>query len=205
MPGGNPPGEDDPKIMKFPLILVALVALSCSAVGQSGEKLPTFEGSILKTGTVPNNGTSEVQTVTLTSFSGGTNKASYAGKSATIVLSGTQNNTDISSITDSALESIYTIGSGGVSCSTTGTTNRVITITFTGKNAKKNVTTLQWEVVSGSNTAGVATLTPGVEADGRLTAKGQMAIALSSSNGKPQLFINQGTAPSPDWVPITSQ
>ena len=190
--------------MKTILSILSITILAAVfAMGQSGDPLPhSAIGSAVVTGTTPSNGTSEVQTITLTGFSGGTNSVTFAGKSASFVLSSTNTNAQISTSASNALVSLATIGAGGVNVATTGTANRAIAVTFQGNLAKKDVGLITAAVTSGTNTVGVAVTTPGVTADGRSSARGQLLIDLSTG------FIYSNTSSvllQPAWTKASAQ
>jgi len=190
--------------MKYTLSIISVAILATvAAFGQAGDPLPhSALGNVIVTGTTPSAGTNEVQTITLTSFSGGTNSVTFAGKSATFVLSATAANSAISTSASNALVSLATIGAGGVNVSTTGTANRVIAVTFQGNNAKKDVPVMTAAVVSGTNTIAVATTTPGVTADGRSSGKGQLLMDLSTGF----YYSNtSSTSLQPTWTKLSAQ
>ena len=74
-----------------------------------------------------------------------------------------------------------------------------ITVTFGGNNAKNNVSemTVDNNSLAGSSpTVAVTTSTPGVVADGRLSARGTLCVASDTGN----LYVNLGASPNPTWT-----
>jgi hypothetical protein len=189
----------------FTLLLFSfLIFLSTSpkSFAQSGADLPLMPGGIFKVGTVPVNGTNEVQTITLTNFSSGTLRLSFLGKNVVVTFAGAEANAAIDTLVDAALEGLATIGTGGVSVVTSGTTSRAIAVTFAGNLARLNVDPIVATVLTGTNTVGVATTTPGVTADGRASVIGQLAVTQDAG----LLYINTSTTLlSPTWVKVGAQ
>ena len=164
----------------------------------------TIEGTLgpLRSAGVPSNGTSAVQTVTLSAFDACVLTLSFDGFTAVVTFDGEEDNTAIDNAVTAALEALPSVGVGGVSVAVTGTTNRAIAITFTGNLAKKAVgavtAALGEEDVP---TVAVAQTIPGVDASGRGAAKG--ATLLDTVNGK--AYINTGTSTEPAWTVVGSQ
>lgn len=191
--------------MKTFLSLCFSFALAVCAFGQAGENLPTFPGPILMTTTTPVNGTSEIDTITI----GGTPTAgsftlTFEGKkSGTITWSAT-NNTLVANI-DAALEAMSNIGTGGVVTAVGTMTAGIgtITVTFGGNRAKQNVPVMTGTsaLTGTSPTLAVATTTPGVDADGRISPKGSLCIALDTGI----VYGNTGTPPNPAWAKVSAQ
>jgi hypothetical protein len=186
------------------LILSILIGICGVSFAQSGEDLPyATRGKPLLCATAPVNGTSEIQSITWTGYTGGVTKLTYAGQSRNVTLSSTNSTAQISAAVLASLGSIPTIsGTGNVSVSTGGSTNIVSSVTFTGNLAKLNVPQLAATVVSGSNTVATATTTPGVTADGRKAMTGQLLIAADTGI----LYSNSSTTTlNPTWIKVSAQ
>jgi len=158
----------------------------------------TIEGTLgpLRSAGVPTNGTSAVQTVTLSAFAACVLTLSFDGYTAVVSFDGEEDNTAIDNAVTAALEALPSVGVGGVSVAVTGTTNRAIAITFTGNLAKKAALGDEDEP-----TVAVAQTTPGVNASSRGAGKG--ATLIDTDNGK--AYINTGTGVEPTWVLVGSQ
>lgn len=193
--------------MKYLFTLCAALALASSAFAQGTDKTV----SVYAHAGVPSNGTSEIDTLTIQSgTAAGTFTIAVAGSrtSAPITWSGT--NATLVDRVDAALESLPTIGTGGVTTAVGTMTAGIgtITITFTGKNAKRDMPALS----VGTNTLTASTPTPdpsaptittttaGVEATFRDAGPGQLLIDTVT----PDLYINDGlTAGSPTWTKVS--
>ena len=164
----------------------------------------TIEGTLgpYRSAGVPSNGTSAVQTVTLSGFDACVLTLSFDGFTAVVPFGGEEDNTAIDAAVTAALEALPSIGTGGVSVAVTGTTDRAIAITFTGNLAKKAVGAVTAALSDDDEpTVDVAQATPGVDASGRGASKG--ATLIDTSNGK--AYINTGTAVEPAWTVIGTQ
>lgn len=194
--------------IKFASILLTLAVLfiPLAASAQTGHPLPAATGTIRKVGTVPVNGTNEIQTLT---FGGtptaGTFTLTYEGATTSAITWSSTNGTLVSNI-DTALEALRTIGTGGVTTAVGVMTAGIgtITVTFTGNNAKLNVD----EMTASSSLTGTAptltpsTTTPGVTADGRGYGVGQILVTQDAG----LLYINTSvTALNPAWVKVGAQ
>lgn len=177
------------------LSLLMVAALSVTAVAQT---LPSAPPPYVFAGT-PVNGTNEVQTVTLTGFAAGTLSLKFSGQTATLVFLGSESNGDIDTAVNAALEALSEVGTGGVTVSTSGTTDRAIAITFTGRNAARNVPAMTG-TVTGANVLSIAQTTAGVDATARGSATGRLLV--DSTNGR--LYQNTGTTTVPYWA-LTGQ
>lgn len=189
--------------MKLLLAVILSAALAICASAQTGENLPTM--SVLMCGTAPVAGTNEIQTLTLGGTpTGGTFTITFEGRTTTAITWTAVDATLVSSI-DAALEALTNIGTGGVT-TTAGTVASgigTITLTFTGNRAKQNVplATTTSSLTGTVPTVVIATTTAGVDADGRISPKGQLLI--DCTNGK--LFINTGTPLNPTWTVVGTQ
>lgn len=164
----------------------------------------TIEGTLgpYRSAGAPSNGTSAVQTVTITGFDACVLTMSFDGYTAVVAFDGDEENTDIDTAVTAALEALPSIGTGGVSVGVTGTTDRAIALTFTGNNAKKNVSLVTAALgAEDEPTVDAANTTPGVTASARGAGKG--ATLLDTTNGK--AYINTGTPQEPAWTVIGTQ
>jgi len=114
---------------------------------------PTIPIGIFLSDGAPGAGTSEVQTLTISDFAACSLLLTFLGDSATVTFDGTENNTAIDTAVTTALEGLATIGSGGVTVSVSGTTNRAIAITFAGNLGKLAVDMISQTVSGGSAVA----------------------------------------------------
>lgn len=187
--------------------LFLLFALTLSALSQSGENLPrTGLGNPLETGTVPVNGTNEIQTITIGGTpTAGTFTLTFQGQKTSAITWSATNATLVANI-DAALEALATIGTGGVTTAVGTMTAGIgtITVTFTGNNAKLAVSTMTYvsALTGTSPTLAVSETTPGVTADGRRSLRGQLLI--DKTNG--HLYQNtSGTILNPTWTKVSAQ
>lgn len=191
--------------MKTLFALCLSCVLAFSAFGQVGENLPSFDGRILKSGTTPVNGTSEIDTIT---FGGtptaGTFTLTFEGKKTAAITWSATNGTLVSNI-DTALEALPNIGTGGVTTAVGTMTAGIgtITVAFAGNRAKQNVPVMTGTsaLTGTSPTLAVATTTPGVDADGRISPKGTLCIAIDTGI----LYGNTGSPPNPTWGKVSGQ
>lgn len=151
---------------------------------------------------VPSNGTSEIDTLTIqTSTSAGTfTIAIEDGRTSGAITWSATDATLIADI-DAKLEAMTQIGTGGVTTAAgTGSSGiGTYTITFAGKNAKRDMPALS--IGTNSLTGGAAptltTTTAGVEATFRDAKPGQLLV--DDTNGS--LHINDSTtAGAPSWT-----
>lgn len=164
----------------------------------------TIEGTLgpYRSAGVPSNGTSAVQTVTISDFDACVLTLSFDGFTAVVSFDGEEDNTAIDNAVTAALEALPSIGTGGVSVAVTGTTDRAIAITFTGNLAKKAVGAVTAALGDDdAPTVDVAQTTPGVDANSRGAGTG--ATLLDTTNGK--AYINTGTGTEPVWTVVGSQ
>lgn len=185
--------------MKNLIAFLAVIILSVSAFAQN--PLPTWTGGgIHVSGSAPTNGTSEIQTIAISSTStAATISGTFNGRSGVITLVGTGNNTFIATEFLVGLGAIPSIsGTSNLTVTVSGTT---ATITFKGNLAKLDVPQIAAGVTSGGITLVAATGTPGVTADDRLSLEGQ--VVDDTADGR--LYINQGTPPNPIWNLVQSQ
>lgn len=190
--------------MKFLLSLLAMTALSFASIhAQSGDPLPAFPGQIVCTATTPDNGTNEIQTITIGGTpTAGTFTLTFLGKTTTAITWSATNATLVSRI-DSALEALATIGTSGVTTAVGTMTAGIgtITVTFIGNNAKLSVATMTSasSLTGTSPTLAVTETTPGVTADGRKSHTGQLLI----SKDVGYLYQNTSTTSlQPAWTRI---
>lgn len=80
----------------------------------------------------PSAGTSEVQTITISNFGACTLSLGFMGAAASVTFTGSEDNTAIDTAITAALEGMHTIGTGNVTVSVSGTTNRAAAVTFAG-------------------------------------------------------------------------
>lgn len=186
--------------MKTFLTLCAVIALAVPAFAQSDIK----SHAVQEYNGVPSNGTSEIDTLTVAaSTSGGSFTITIAGGRTTAAVAWTATDATLVANTDAALEALTQIGTGGVTVAA-GTLSSGIgtmTITFTGKNAKRDMPAL---TINSSLTGGAAgtltTTTPGVEATYRDAKTGQLLVNTLT----PDLYINDSTtAGSPTWTKVS--
>jgi hypothetical protein len=149
----------------------------------------------------PNNGTSEVQTLTIGGTpTGGTFQLEFGGQVTGDITWSATDATLVGNI-DTALEALSNIGAGDVTCADSTLTNGIgaVTITF-GANLKNlDVPLIQVEenALTGDDpTLAVATTTPGVTATARIAAAG--ATLLDAVNG--EKYVNNGASLAPVWV-----
>ena len=157
----------------------------------------------------PVGGTDEVQTITI----GGTPEAgdkitlTFGGFSAVADWSAT--NATLVANLDAALESMPSIGTGGVVVAVGTATAGVgtFTVTFSGADlAKRAQATIGASIsnADGDGSAGtiaVAETTPGVNATGLGSPKGAQLV--DTTNGK--IYVNTGTAAAPTWTVTGTQ
>lgn len=108
---------------------------------------------VLANAGAPSNGTSEVQTITISAFAACTLAMTYEGATASVTFTGSEDNTAIDTAVTTALEGLRTIGTGGVTVSVSGTTNRAIAVTFAGNLGKLAVNLITAAVTGGSAVA----------------------------------------------------
>ena len=187
--------------------LVAAFLIPVMLFAQAGEDLPTFPNAIVKTATVPVNGTSEIDTITIGGApAGGTFTLTFEGRTTGAISWSATNATLVANI-DDALEALPNVGTGGVTTAVGTMTAGVgtITVAFAGNRAKENVSAMTATNALTSSTPtptpslAVATTTAGVTADGRITPKGTLLI----DGGTPDLYINDGTPPNPTWTKVS--
>jgi hypothetical protein len=188
-------------------IIAAIALLPLSIFGQTGERLPAFDQRTLKSGTAPVNGTNCIQTLTFgATITGGTFKLAFDGKTTAAITWSATNATLVANI-DAAVEALATVGIGGVT-TTAGTivagVNGTITVTHTGDRSKQVVpaiTIADNSMVGAAHTLTSAITTPGVEADGRISPKGTLCIAIDTGI----LYQNSGTPPNPVWGKVSAE
>lgn len=113
----------------------------------------TTLGRALEIAGAPSNGTSEVQTITISSFGACTLILTFKGASTTLTFTGSEINSAIDTAVLAALIALRTIGTSGVTVSTSGTTDRAIAVTFAAQLGKLDVDALVASVSGGSAVA----------------------------------------------------
>lgn len=194
------------KTMKTKILSLALIVAVALPVFAGSEDLPTFNAAV-HSATAPSNGTNELQTLTFgATITGGTFKLKFDQKTTAAITWSSTNGTLVSNI-DTAMEALATVGTGGVT-TTAGTissgANGTVTITFTGNRAKQNVpaiTVADNSMTGAAHTLTVGQTTAGVEADGRILAKGTLCVADDTG----YIYQNTGTPPLPTWTLLPSR
>lgn len=191
--------------------LTALITLAAFTASIAFAPMSFAQDSSIKTAQVfsyagvPSNGTSEVDTLTIqTSTSGGTFTIAIAGGRTTQAITWTATDATLIADIDAKLEALPNIGSGGVTTAAGTLSSGIgtVTITFTGKNAKRDMPALS--IGTNSLTGGAAptltTTTAGVEATFRDAPKGALLVDSST----PDLYINDGAGTgSPTWTKVS--
>lgn len=187
--------------MKTILSIVAILALATTvAIAQDAT---VKHHSVYEYAGIPSGGTSEADTITIAaSTSGGTFTITVAGGRTTRAITWSATDATLIADVDAKLEELNVIGTGGVSVSdglTAGIGTMVVT--FTGKNAKRDMPLL---TITSSLTGGAAgtltTTTAGVEATYREAKTGQLLVDTVT----PDLYINDSvTAGSPTWTKVS--
>jgi hypothetical protein len=188
---------------KLTLSLIALVAFVALPLSTFAQDATIKTVSVYSFAGVPSNGTSEADTITIAaSTSGGTFTITIAGGQTTKPITWSATDATLIADVDAKLEALNQIGVGGVSVSdglTAGIGTMVVT--FTGKNAKRDMPTL---TINSSLTGGAAgtltTTTAGVEATFRDAATGTLLVDSTT----PDLYINDSTtAGAPTWTKVS--
>lgn len=182
------------------LIAVALVTVSVGVAQDSTVQ----DAEVFSYNGAPVGGTSEIDTLTIQSgTSAGTFTIAVAGGRTTAPITWSATNATLVANVDAALENLNVIGTGGVTTAVGSMTAGIgtITITMTGKNAKRDMPALS--IGTNSLTGGAAptltTTTAGVEATFRDAERGQLLVNTSS----PHIYINDSSTPSqPTWTQI---
>jgi hypothetical protein len=183
--------------MKHTFVILAVFVVAITARAQDS----TIKSSqVYSYAGVPASGTSEVDTLTITG-TGGSFTITVAGGRTTPAINWSATNATLLANVDAALEGLSAIGSGGVTTAagtlTTGT--GTITLTFAGKNAKKDMPALTTTSALVTGSASIATTTPGVAATFPNASPGTLLIDSST----PGLYQNtSATVNSPTWTQI---
>lgn len=180
------------------LLLIAAVAAIGTLTFAGNRNPPSFSGRPFEIGGAPNNGTNEIQTLT---FGAGTTtgnfKLTFQGETTGNIAWTATDATLVTNI-DTALEALSGIGTSGVATAAGTVSSGIgtVTVTFSGANvAKLNVGIISVATQTTGGTLSVAESTAGVEADGRDSGIG--AIAIDSTNGA--MYQNLAAAPNPVW------
>lgn len=190
--------------MKNILILAVTAALAfASPVFAQDNTIKAME--VYSFAGIPSGGTSEIDTLTIqTGTSAGTFTITVAGARTTTAIPWNATNATLLASVDAALEALPTIGTAGVTTAAGTLTAGIgtITLTFTGKNAKRDMPLLG--IGDNSLTGGAAptltTTTAGVEATFRDAKTGQLLVDTVT----PDLYINDSTAAgAPTWTKVS--
>lgn len=184
---------------KLSLLAVAIALAFTSPTFAQDSALGTM--SVRTYAGVPTSGTNEIDTLTIqTSTSGGTFALQVANGRKTQAITWSATNATLVANVDAALEAIPNIGASGVTTAVGTMTAGIgtITLTFTGKNGKRDFPALSVvdNAITGGASPAVATTTPGVEA----TFRSALTGALLVDTVTPSLYINTGSAGSPTWT-----
>lgn len=165
-------------------------------------------GTILEIAGVPSAGTSEVQTLTIGGTpTGGTFKAKFEGFTAPTAATWSATEATLLSNINAMLDSIPSLGTGGLVATAGTVTNGIGTVilTFSGNRAKQaigSLVTIASNALTGTApTLAIAETTPGVDASFRGQAKG--SLVSDTTNGV--AYINTGTALVPVWTVVGAQ
>jgi hypothetical protein len=153
----------------------------------------------------PSAGTSEVQTITLNAFGACTVQVYFRGSFFIITFTGAEANGAIDTAVQAKMDALRTVGTGNSVVSTSGTTNRVIQVTFQGILAKKDLPQFTATVTTGTPTVALATTTPGVTATGLSPDDDLQAndVVVDTTNKK--MYMNTGTSTVPVWTVVGAQ
>lgn len=194
--------------MKYLFTLCAVLALASSAFAQDST---IKSAEIYRYAGVPSSGTSEIDTLTIQSgTASGTFTIAVAGSRTSAQIAWSATNATLVANVDAALESLPTIGTGGVTTAVGTMTAGIgtITITFTGKNAKRDMpaltvgtdTLIASTPTPNPSDATITTTTPGVEATFRTAEPGTLLVDTVT----PDLYINDGTVVgNPTWTKVS--
>lgn len=194
--------------MKYLFTLCAVLALASSAFAQDST---IKSAEIYRYAGVPSSGTSEIDTLTIQSgTASGTFTIAVAGSRTSAQIAWSATNATLVANVDAALESLPTIGTGGVTAAVGTMTAGIgtITITFTGKNAKRDMpaltvgtdTLIASTPTPNPSDATITTTTPGVEATFRTAEPGTLLVDTVT----PDLYINDGTVVgNPTWTKVS--
>jgi phage tail sheath gpL-like len=184
------------------LALIAFAAVPLTAFAQDSTiqtwRVYAYNG-------VPGNGTSEIDTLTIqTGTTSGTFTITVSGARTTAPITWSATNATLVANVDAALEATPTIGVGGCTTAVGTMTAGIgtITITMTGKNAKRDFPLLGIGTNSlvGGAAPTLTTTTAGVDATFRDAATGTLLVDTST----PDLYINDSTtAGSPTWTKVS--
>jgi hypothetical protein len=189
---------------QFLFAALALAAIAIPAQAQVGT------GVLRTIPSVPVSGTSEVQTLTIqASTSGGTFKIQVTGGRKTGAITWSATNATLLANVDAALELLPEIGTSGVTTAAGTLTAGIgtITLTFTGKNAKRDFPLLVVtdNAITGGTAPVIATTTPGVVATLRDEAQPGWLLVDTLT---PDLYINDATtggstSGGPTWTKVS--
>lgn len=188
------------------ILILATIALTTPAFAQDNT---IASAEVYRYAGVPSSGTSEIDTLTIAaSTSGGTFTLTVLNGRTTAPITWSGTNATLVANVDTALEALNVIGSGGVTTAVGTMTAGIgtITITFAGKNAKRDFPALSVtnNLITGGATPSIATTTPGVEATFRNARPGELLVDTVT----PDLYINDATTggdagPGPTWTKVS--
>jgi hypothetical protein len=185
-------------------ILEILVAAALCAVPLAAQDSAVKSAQVFTYSGVPASGTSEVDTITIGGTpTGGTFTITVAGSRTTGAITWSATDATLLARVDAALEALPVVGAGGVTTAAGTLSSGIgtITLTFTGKNARRDFPALSaTSSLTGTDpTVEIATSTPGVEATFRSAPTG--TIVVNSTTGT--VYSNTSTtAGSPTWTAI---
>lgn len=190
------------------ILTVAAIAFATPVFAQDST---VKSANVYRYAGVPSNGTSEIDTLTIASgTAAGTFTIAVAGSRTSAAITWSATNATLVANVDAALESLPTIGTGGVTTAVGSMTAGIgtITITFTGKNAKRDMPALSIgtnSLIASTPTPNpsaptVTTTTAGVEATFRTAEPGTLLVDTVT----PDLYINDGTTVgNPTWTKVS--
>lgn len=189
--------------MKKFLSLITVFAISAALVFAQDSTIKTV--AVYAFAGVPSNGTSEIDTLTIAaSTSAGTFTIAIAGGRTTQNITWTATDATLVADIDAKLEALPNIGTGGVTTAAGTLTSGIgtVTITFTGKNAKRDMPALSigTNALTGGAAPTLTTTTAGVDATFRDAPTGTILVNTTT----PDLYINDSTtAGSPTWTKVS--
>lgn len=193
------------KLKNVTVAILAIIALASFPILGQAQDSTIGTVAVYKYAGVPSGGTSEIDTLTIqTGTSAGTFTITVAGGRTTSAITWSATNATLVANVDAALEALNVIGTSGVTTAVGTMTAGIgtITVTMTGKNAKRDMPALS--IGTNSLTGGTAptltTTTAGVEATFRDAPTGALLVDSST----PDLYINDSTtAGAPTWTKVS--